>query len=67
MNELTPKPGEFYLAEETDRGTFYIIFKGLWDLLVDNFIGGGIVRQRWEEEGKGTSVLYHPDDEEKLK
>lgn len=61
--ELSPQKGEFYLAEETDRGTFFIIFRGLWNLLTDNFIGGGIVKSRWEDEGKGTAVLYHPDDE----
>lgn len=66
MSEISPKKGEYYLAEETREGVFAILFKGLWGLLADSFIGGGIVRHRWEKEGKGTAVLYHPDDEEEL-
>jgi len=61
--ELSPQRGEFYLGEETDRNTFLIIFRGLWNSLTDNFIGGGVVKERWESEGKGTAVIYHPDDE----
>lgn len=70
MNEgLTPKKGEFYLGDEidADRETYFILFRGLWNSLVDAFIGGGIVKHRWENEGKGTAVLYHKDDEEQLK
>lgn len=65
--ELSPERGEFYLGEASDRETVFIIFRGLWNSLVDNFIGGGIVKSRWENEGKGTAIVYHPDDEEQLK
>lgn len=67
MNEVSPKRGEFYLAEEVSEGRFLILFKGIWGLLADAFVGGGIVKSRWEDEGKGTAVLYHDDDEDQLK
>ena len=64
---LTPKKGEFYLGDEKREGFFTILFQGAWGILSDAFIAGGIVKSRWEDEGKGTAVLYHPDDEEQLK
>lgn len=67
MEQLSPKKGEFYLAEEVGENRFIVLFKGVWGLLADSFIGGGIVRHRWEKEGKGTAVLYHDDDEDQMK